>query len=78
MSLQRSAAEKHRDEQELMAARNRERGKKSAKPPAGRHSRFGGTYIVHYIFTCISNLQMVRVHSLNEMEMYAISWHLSK
>lgn len=44
VSLQRSAAEKQRDEQELMAARNRERGKKYAKPPAGRHSRFGGTY----------------------------------
>lgn len=42
MSLQRSVAEKHRDEQELMSARNHERGKKTVKPPPARHSRFGG------------------------------------
>lgn len=46
VSLQRTAAEKCRDEQELVSARKRERAKVSMKPPSGRHSRFGGTYIM--------------------------------
>ncbi|XP_055851009.1 protein timeless homolog [Episyrphus balteatus] len=45
-SLQRSASEKQRDEQELIAARRREKQKLVARPPAGRHSRFGGTYVI--------------------------------
>lgn len=42
--MQRSAAEKCRDEQELVSVRRLERIKKTMKPPPGRHSRFGGTY----------------------------------
>ncbi|XP_073816308.1 circadian regulator timeout isoform X1 [Musca autumnalis] len=45
-SLQRSVSEKQRDEQELLAARRREKQRTSAKPPPGRHSRFGGTYVI--------------------------------
>lgn len=45
-SLQRSTAEKLRDEQELIAARKREKAKFTARPPPGRHSRFGGTYVL--------------------------------
>lgn len=46
VSLQRSAAEKNRDEQELVTARKRERAKQAMKPPSGRHSRFGGTFVM--------------------------------
>lgn len=46
VSLQRSEAEKNRDEQELISVRKRERAKVAMKPPPGRHSRFGGTYTV--------------------------------
>lgn len=46
VSLQRSAAEKTQDDQELVAARKRERVKQALKPISGRHSRFGGTYIM--------------------------------
>lgn len=49
VSMQRSAVEKHRDEQELVTARKRERSKFSARPPAGRHSRFGGTFIMQNV-----------------------------
>ncbi|XP_031631724.1 protein timeless homolog [Contarinia nasturtii] len=46
VSLQRSEAEKCRDEQELISVRKRERAKVAMKPPTGRHSRFGGTYTI--------------------------------
>lgn len=46
VSLQRSAAEKNRDEQELVSARKRERAKQVMKPLSGRHSRFGGTFVM--------------------------------
>lgn len=46
MSLQRSQAEKNRDEEELVQARRREQAKRALKPPSGRHSRFGGTFSV--------------------------------
>lgn len=46
VSLQRSEAEKNRDEQELISARRRERAKQIMKPPSGRHSRFGGTFVM--------------------------------
>lgn len=49
MSLQRSAAEKCRDEQELVSARKRERAKFAVKPPPGRHSRFGGTFTMQNV-----------------------------
>lgn len=49
MSLQRTAAEKTRDEQELVMARKRERIKQMVKPPTGRHSRFGGTYVMQNV-----------------------------
>ncbi|XP_030370378.1 protein timeless homolog [Scaptodrosophila lebanonensis] len=45
-SLQRSLSEKQRDQQELLAARRRERARRLARPPTGRHSRFGGTYVI--------------------------------
>ncbi|XP_017084436.2 LOW QUALITY PROTEIN: protein timeless homolog [Drosophila eugracilis] len=45
-SLQRGLSEKQRDQQELMAARRRERARRQARPPPGRHSRFGGTYVI--------------------------------
>lgn len=47
--MQRSAAEKYRDEQELVNARKREHSKFIVKPPPGRHSRFGGTYIMQNV-----------------------------
>lgn len=49
VSLQRSAAEKCRDEQELVSARKRERAKFTVKPPPGRHSRFGGTFVMQNV-----------------------------
>lgn len=45
-SLQRSLSEKQRDQQELLAARRRENARRQARPPSGRHSRFGGTYVI--------------------------------
>ncbi|KAH8243662.1 hypothetical protein KR032_009171 [Drosophila birchii] len=45
-SMQRSLSEKQRDQQELLAARRRERARRQARPPPGRHSRFGGTYVI--------------------------------
>ncbi|XP_060645851.1 protein timeless homolog [Drosophila nasuta] len=45
-SLQRSLSEKQRDQQELLAARRREHARRQARPPSGRHSRFGGTYVM--------------------------------
>lgn len=48
-SLQRSAAEKYRDDQELVAARRREQARYTSRPPPGRHSRFGGTYILQNV-----------------------------
>jgi timeless len=44
-SVQRSAAEKHSDEQALVAARRMEKAKVQQRPPPARHSRFGGTYV---------------------------------
>lgn len=44
-SVQRSAAEKHADEQALMAARQLEKAKAHQHLPPARHSRFGGTYV---------------------------------
>lgn len=44
-SLQRSAAEKHADEQALVTARKMEKAKIQQRPPPARHSRFGGTYV---------------------------------
>lgn len=44
-SVQRTAAEKHADEQALLAARRAEKAKEQLRPPPARHSRFGGTYV---------------------------------
>lgn len=44
--LQRSIAEKNRDEQELITIRKREKMKQVASLPSVRHSRFGGTYVM--------------------------------
>lgn len=44
-SLQRTAAEKHEDEQALVNARRLEKEKTQLRPPPARHSRFGGTYV---------------------------------
>lgn len=44
--MQRSLNEKQRDEQELMAARRREKQRLTTKLPPVRHSRFGGTYVI--------------------------------
>lgn len=46
-TVQRSAAEKHADEQALITARRLEAAKKVQKLPPARHSRFGGTYVYH-------------------------------
>lgn len=54
-SLQRSAAEKYRDEQELVTARRREQARVHARPPPGRHSRFGGTYILQNVKSISDN-----------------------
>ncbi|XP_063704948.1 protein timeless homolog [Culicoides brevitarsis] len=46
-TVSRSAAEKYKDEQELIAAREKERARQeNFKKLPGRHSRFGGTFIV--------------------------------
>lgn len=45
-SLRRSALEKQRDEQSLLEAIRREKQQQSARPPTGRHSRFGGTFVI--------------------------------
>lgn len=44
-SVQRTAAEKHADEQKLLAARRLEKAKIQQRLPPARHSRFGGTYV---------------------------------
>ena len=44
--MQRSASEKHKDELELLAVRRREKQQLKTKAPPGRHSRFGGTYVI--------------------------------
>lgn len=54
-SMQRSNSEKHKDEQELIAARKRERQRITAKPPPGRHSRFGGTFVVRNLKSISDN-----------------------
>lgn len=54
-SMQRSNAEKQKDEQELIAARKKERQKVTAKPPPGRHSRFGGTFVVRNLKSISDN-----------------------
>lgn len=65
VSLQRSAAEKHSDEQELVLARKRESTKNTTKPPPGRHSRFGGTYIIRNIKS-VSNRDVICHQSLEQ------------
>lgn len=47
--------EKNSDEQKLIAARRREQNKFIMKPPTGRHSRFGGTYIVQNMKSITDN-----------------------
>jgi timeless len=54
-SLQRSDAEKYRDEQELVVARKLERQKALIKLPPVRHSRFGGTYVMQNIKSISDN-----------------------
>jgi timeless len=54
-SLQRSEAEKYRDEQELVAARKLEKMKSQIKMPPARHSRFGGTYVMQNIKSISEN-----------------------
>lgn len=44
-SVQRTAEEKHADEQALVAARKMEKAKVQQRLPPARHSRFGGTYV---------------------------------
>lgn len=44
--LTRSAAEKNRDELELIMSRKREKVRQQVCIPAARHSRFGGTYVM--------------------------------
>lgn len=44
--LTRTAAEKNRDELELIMSRKREKARQQVRIPAARHSRFGGTYVV--------------------------------
>lgn len=53
--MQRSAAEKYRDEQELVLARKRDRAKLTEKPPPGRHSRFGGTFVMQNVKSISEN-----------------------
>lgn len=44
--LTRTAAEKNRDELELIMSRKREKAHQQVRIPVARHSRFGGTYVV--------------------------------
>lgn len=46
--MERSLSDKNRDEQKLLTARKRERSFTAARPH-GRHSRFGGTFIIQNI-----------------------------
>uniref|UniRef100_A0A336MW68 CSON008069 protein n=2 Tax=Culicoides sonorensis TaxID=179676 RepID=A0A336MW68_CULSO len=54
-TVSRSAAEKYKDEQELIAARQSERTKQEFKKLPGRHSRFGGTFIMQNIKSISDN-----------------------
>lgn len=63
-SLQRSRAEQQRDEQELIAVRRRERAQNVHRPPAIRHSRFGGTYVMSNVKS-ISNKDIICHQSLS-------------
>lgn len=64
--MQRSAAEKYRDEQELVAARRREQAKHNARPPSGRHSRFGGTFVIQNVKS-ISDKDIIAHHSIQRV-----------
>ena len=65
-SLQRSAAEKLKDEQELIQARTREKLKSRARLPPARHSRFGGTYVYKNLKS-ISDNDMICHQSLERV-----------
>ncbi|CAO1421421.1 unnamed protein product [Diamesa hyperborea] len=65
-SLQRSAAEKLKDEQELIAARTREKLKSQVRLPPARHSRFGGTYVYKNLKS-ISDNDMICHQSLERV-----------
>lgn len=65
-SLQRSAAEKLKDEQELIAARTREKLKSQVRLPPSRHSRFGGTYVYKNLKS-ISDNDMICHQSLERV-----------
>lgn len=58
VSMERSLSDKNRDEQELVLARKRERSSTFEKPTFGRHSRFGGTYIIQNVKS-ISNRDLI-------------------
>lgn len=65
-SLQRSADEKLKDEQELIAARTREKLKSQVRLPPARHSRFGGTYVYKNLKS-ISDNDMICHQSLERV-----------
>lgn len=44
--MARTEAEKNKDEQELIRIRQYEKAKQMTRPQAGRHSRFGGTFVM--------------------------------
>lgn len=54
-TISRSGAEKYKDEQELIAARQSERTKQEFKKLPGRHSRFGGTFIMQNLKSISDN-----------------------
>lgn len=65
-SVQRSAAEKHADEQALITARATEKAKTQMRPPPARHSRFGGTY-VYKNFKSVSDRDLICHQSLERV-----------
>lgn len=65
-SVQRTAADKHADEQALLAARRTENAKQQLRPPPARHSRFGGTY-VYKDYKSVSDRDLICHQSLERV-----------
>lgn len=68
-SVQRTAAEKHADEQALIAARKLEKAKTLQRLPPARHSRFGGTYVYKNLKS-ISDRDLICHQSLERVEQH--------
>lgn len=64
-ALARTETEKNKDEQELIRIRKYEKEKQQIKPHAGRHSRFGGTFVMRNMKS-ISDQDMILHQALDK------------